>query len=452
MEKKLFEYDEEFVRQVSYIKRFLELMTMDNEFPVSEYKKYSDMIGLTMEELKFLYDEDFIKEKTAQGVPFPIAIQNHHKFVRDKVEHRSYLQKEGCEPENGLFRMWRKRQINRCWSQMGIRNIAMIHTPIVFELTKGCSVGCSFCGLNAGKLSSIFTYNDENAKLWRDILEKSKEIIGNAAGTGICYCATEPLDNPHYEQFNDIFYDVFHVFPQVTTAVAMRKPERTKAFLASSQGVIHRFSVLSKDILKQIHNYFTPEELLLVELLPQFEEAPKNSFTKVGKNFNDDINNHEGTICCLSGFIVNMAEKTMKIVTPCMADKEHPTGEIVYGMERFNNAEDFAGKMKSMMEQFMRSTVDDEVFSFYPQFQYSRLDVGFELSIEKCFSIKFNNFRNVNHDVFGLLGDLLQKSPYSADEAAGLLLDQYGISPELSFYAFRNLYDCGVLDHEKSLS
>lgn len=450
MSNKMFQYSDEFIRQVSYIKRFLELLTMDEDFPVSEYKKYAEYIGVTVDELRFLYDTEYIQEKTSAGIAFPQPIQNHHKFVKDKLEHRSHLQKEGCVPSDVLFRKWRRRQVNRCWCQMGIRNVAMIHTPIVFELSKGCSVGCDFCGLDAKRLSKVFTYNDENARLWKEVLEKSQEIIGEAASTGICYCATEPFDNPHYELFNDIFNEVFGVVPQVTTAVAMRKPERTKAFLASNSATIHRFSVLSKEILRQIYEYFTPEELFLVELLPQFESAPSNSFTKVGKNYSSVEDGQTGTICCLSGFIVNMPEKSMKIVTPCMADDEHPTGELIFGTEYFDDADDFGKKMKFMIQQYMKSDMYDKMFSFYPQFIYKRMEKGFQLSIEGCFAVKFNNFQGTNQDIFGIMGDLLKETPYSAYELADSLLEQYGIAPELSFYAFSNLYDYGVLCSTKN--
>ena len=72
--------------------------------------------------------------------------------------------------------------------------------------------------------------------MWHDILSFAKEAIGPAAGWGTCYYATEPLDNPDYEKFADAFYDVFGVVPQLTTAAAMRKPERTKAYLEKAQG------------------------------------------------------------------------------------------------------------------------------------------------------------------------------------------------------------------------
>ncbi len=122
--------------------------------------------------------------------------------------------------------------------------------------------------------------------MWHDILSFAKEAIGPAAGWGTCYYATEPLDNPDYEKFADAFYDVFGVVPQLTTAAAMRKPERTKAYLEKAQGQfrrVHRFSVLSRDILHRIYDCFTLDELVPVELLPQFDEAPASHFAKAGR-------------------------------------------------------------------------------------------------------------------------------------------------------------------------
>src|SRR6266516_439208 len=43
----------------------------------------------------------------------------------------------------------------------------IVHAPVAFELSKGCTVGCWFCGVAATKFEHTWRYTDENGRLWR---------------------------------------------------------------------------------------------------------------------------------------------------------------------------------------------------------------------------------------------------------------------------------------------
>lgn len=107
----------------------------------------------------------------------------------------------------------------------------VLYYPVAFELSKGCSVQCPFCGLAASRLAGIARY-EENRLLWHGILAAVLEIIGPAAGMGPCYFATEPLDNPDYERFMAGYREIFGTVPQTTTAAALREPERFRVLLS----------------------------------------------------------------------------------------------------------------------------------------------------------------------------------------------------------------------------
>ena len=119
---------------------------------------------------------------------------------------------------------------NRCRMESAdIRDHSLIrYFPVAFELSDGCSVQCDFCGFSAGKLRGIFNHDSSNSGLWKSVLLHTKEIIGRVVGSCPCYFATEPFDNPGYEDFIMDFYDVFGEFPQTTTAVCERDPEITQ--------------------------------------------------------------------------------------------------------------------------------------------------------------------------------------------------------------------------------
>ena len=433
---------------VARIKRFLEYLTLDPSFKEKFQERPEQTIadfnlGLDFETVRALLEPAY-KENSAFD-----ERRWYCEFVQNKIKSRNYMQQEGCQPADLRFAKWRERQVNRCWVEMGMRNENMIHTPLIFELSDGCSVGCPFCGVNAGKLCSVFRYTEENAMLFRGILEEMKELLGAAAGSGTCYYATEPLDNPDYEKWVMEYYDVLGVIPQITTAVAMRDVARTKALLKQVQSVylhVDRFSVLSLDIFRKIMESFTPEELLYVELLPQFTEAPTNNFSAAGRNRSDNADYSTGTICCVSGLVINMCKKEMRLVTPCGVDNAHPTGELVLETGTFADLKEFKIRLAEIMEKEMKRVDYDGEIAFYPYLEYGRMEQGFEIHSTGGYSKHFVGMECENHDVFGEVGDLIVKGGYSANNISVLLEEKFEIDPAYSFYAIGKLYQFGCID------
>ncbi len=97
------------------------------------------------------------------------------------------------------------RSLRRCRMESAdIRMHGQMHfAPIAFELSEGCRVRCSFCGLNAGRWENNFAYGNGGGGLWREILSAAYDFFGDILGQAPLYFATEPLDNPDYEYFLD---------------------------------------------------------------------------------------------------------------------------------------------------------------------------------------------------------------------------------------------------------
>lgn len=257
------------------------------------------------------------------------------------------------------FRDWSLRQLRRCDRELGARGKLLLNVPLSFELTSGCSVGCPFCALAAGRLKGIFRYTDENSELWCDVLARMHRVVGDAASRALCYYATEPLDNPDYELFLKDFYDEFGRIPQTTTAAAARNLERTRELLRwglETNPHFDRFSVLSKALLDELIAAFTPEELIFCDLLPQFEEAPGANFAKAGRN-SAEGEPMEGTISCVNGFTINMFERSVRLMAPTSANAEHPTGEIVYEEATFIDGADLEKVVCDMIDRHMHETI-----------------------------------------------------------------------------------------------
>ena len=450
--------DADYIREVAHTKRALELWTMEPGFReafLAAPEATLSAHGLSVDALsvKILADRDTaVKyQKTPPG-ELPSAVQRYRAFIHEKVAGRERMTKESCVPSHPAFRAWRSRQINRCWAELGTRNRSLIHVPMTFELNLGCSVGCPFCGVMAGRLQKVCHHDEENAALWKGVLSFAKETVGDAAGHGTCYYATEPLDNPDYEKFTDDFFEVFGIVPQITTAVSMREPERTRACLFDALEKyrwIHRFSVLSLDILHKIHETFTPEELLCVELLPQFTEAPQNMFANAGRaRDNDALRVDEGdgsTISCVSGFIVNMAERSVRLITPCGASEAHPTGEFLVAKKFFTDLDDFKYILVSMIYRYMQTEFPkDQPLFLRPAISFRKTKEGIEFFRSDKFRLKFRGADDLPPALYHDVLDKLKSGGKTAYDVAGELMEETGAFPANVFFILEKFEMAGL--------
>ncbi len=450
--------DAAYIRQVAEVKRAVELWSMDPGFAPRFREDPAAALaeqGLSVDVLSvqiLTSNELATKYNAGDREKIPLAARRYHAFIREKRADRDRMAREECVPTHPAFRAWRGRQLNRCWAELGTRNEALIHVPLTFELDLGCSVGCPFCGIAAPRLEKVARYDDETRALWRGILEYTKETIGPAAGSGTCYYATEPFDNPDYEKFTEDFFEVFGVVPQITTAAAMRRPERTRAYLEKTMPKyrrIHRFSVLSLDIMRRIFDYFTMEELLFIELLPQFPEAPFCRFANAGRARSGELKtapeSEGGTICCLSGFVVNLAERSIRMITPCGASVEHPTGEQIIARETFADLADFRRVLDGMMGRYMAAEFPKAQPLFLrPGLSFEATEEGIAFSRPGTMRLKFRGQDDLPARLYQEVLEKLREGGKSALDIAGELLDETGASPAHVFYLLKKFEIAGL--------
>ena len=450
--------DAEYLREVAEAKRALELWTMEPGFReafLSAPEETLSAHGLSVDALsvKILADHDTaVKYQKTPPEELPSAVRRYRAFIQEKVTGRERMTKEYCVPKHAAFHAWRSRQINRCWAELGLRNRSLVHVPMTFELDLGCSVGCPFCGVMAGRLQKVCPHDEENAALWKGVLSFVKETIGDAAGHGTCYYATEPLDNPDYEKFTDDFFEVFGVVPQLTTAASMRKPERTRAYLFDALKKyrwIHRFSVLSLDVLHKIYETFTPEELLCVELLPQFTEAPQNMFANAGRARENDalrVDDGDGsTISCVSGFIVNIAERSVRLITPCGADEAHPTGEYLVAKEFFSDLDGFKRVLVSFIDRYMSADFPkDRPLLLRPTISFDKTAEGIAFCHTDKFRLKFQGTDELSPSLYQDVLEKLQEGGKTAYDVAEELMEESGAFPANVFFILEKFESAGL--------
>ncbi len=382
---------------IARTKRFAELCSflpyarreIDADF--EGFLKKHGLSGLREEDMKLLcYPEreqelhKILRSPDAEDA-LPEPVFRYLQYQGNKLAARDYLIATGCVPSNERMRRWRERQINRCLLGLGGVNRSFIHTPFVVELSQGCSVGCPFCGLGAKGLTKVCRYTQENAALFRGILSAAHRVIGDAAGTGTLYLATEALDNPDYERFEEDYFREFGHIPQITTAVPDRDLERTRRLvreLYEKPAFVHRFSIRSVEMAEKVFEAFTPEELVRVELIPQYPEAP--SFVdytvagaQIGQVKPEDVPDTDpGTICCIDGFVVNMTEKSVRILTPCHMTEQFPNGIAEPCKRFFETAEEFEQAMRDLTEEYLIVDLPEEPLGTYPYLHLQMTESG----------------------------------------------------------------------------
>lgn len=302
----------------------------------------------------------------------PILVKQYRNFIAAKKRHA--IEIRDTKPQHEKWKTWRERMSKATfWREGHIKHARLVHAPFTIELTQGCTVGCWFCGVDAEKFQKPVELSDSKKALFEEIIESFKTIAGEkAAQNGFLYWATDPLDHPEYEWFLNKFYEKLNYWPQTTTAQGMKHAERLRKMFAHTSDLnsfVQRFSMIRKKDLKEIREYFTPEELFLCEQIAQYdnEMSPKATAgrtrkialkkEKEGKKVGFKYNLEEtGSIACVSGFLLNMVDQSIKLITPCLASDRWPLGYRILGQDVLEN-----GKVEEIINRLLARSINENL-------------------------------------------------------------------------------------------
>jgi len=271
---------------------------------------------------------------------------------------------EGAATGNQAYGDWRSRQIGRLATQTSYPQWeSLSYSPYAIELTRGCSIGCRYCGLAAAPLSGVYVDTLENQQRFAEILGVLKDFFGRGAAHGILYWATEPFDNPGYEGFLRSFFDCHGVTPPTTTAAWQRNIPRAKRFLHQSRrhnGVGDRLSINSLEEFRLCMREFSASELESVDLVMQHPEA-EAVYCASGRGAVFSPSSPIKTFCCVTGFLINLVEGSVSLISPCRASEDWPLGYAVHRSGHFEEAGDLAGFLGDCEREIMRQRFDDDL-------------------------------------------------------------------------------------------
>ncbi len=352
---------------------------------------------------------------------------------------------------------WRRRQIRRAKSEClsdGERNTFPL---FAFELSRGCSVQCWFCAWDPPKLKDYFGYTPENRQLWRDVLSAGWDVFGPGCRTAVCFHATDPTDNPDYFEFLRDVRELYGVHPQTTTARPLKNIAWTRELL-SVQNLIppsfDRFSVLTVNELRKIHATFSAEELINTGLAFQNRGALAHK-ARSGRTLtrHDRIEAEErlvqdepfrpnvtqGTIECTCGYLVNMLDRTIKLVSPCFASERWPLGYIVHAEGTFSDAAEFRDVLHRCVEAAMpeHKEAADRI-AFREDLTYLPREDGFVLTS------RYRQHGAKASRLVAELGELIRCGTFTADEITDRMILQGMSALDVAAWLDR-LYQGGLL-------
>ncbi|MEI7606516.1 MAG: radical SAM family RiPP maturation amino acid epimerase [Rhodospirillaceae bacterium] len=394
-----------------------------------------------------------------EGAASPLT-REYQGMLAGRLAYRDGM-RETCGDVTPRYATWRRRQMARAELELGPGAVdAIVHSNVSIELSQGCSGGCWFCGLAAPRLSGVHPYTEETGRAWRELLAGLRRTLGPGVRHGFCYWATDPLDNPDYEKFCCDFHDVLGVFPQFTTALALRDVERTRRLLhlaEERQGAINRFSVLSTAQLDKVHAAFSAEELILVECVPQNPES-RVMLAPVGRARNRSgkararkapsrAQDLAVTIACVSGFLINMVERTVKLISPCPASERWPLGYRLWVEAGFADVDTLLGAVQSMIDDQMRQSVAElPVVAFNDSITFAPLAGGFKLA-SKWAEIRYTNADPANPTSAYLreLGQMVVDGVSGADAIALVSFYRHGVPTAITLHWLESLFGKGLL-------
>ncbi|MDR1885703.1 MAG: hypothetical protein LBQ56_05460, partial [Synergistaceae bacterium] len=266
---------------------------------------------------------------------------------------------------------------------------------------------------------------------------------------------TEPHDNPNYLDFIKDYKKITGYATCTSTAVPLDAEwlRSLIRFYREESQPWPRLSVLTKQMMYKIHDTYTPDELRDVELLMQMREHSREKVSggrilaehkgmrerEAGTYLEGVV--PQGSIACVSGFLINMVRRDIRIVSPCYTSEKWKYGYRVFDQAEFKDARDFPDAMRDLMARNMPTTPPRDAHArFRDDLVYRPTEDGFDL-------ISPNQVHHFSgRDLHGVLGGLVARGDLTYGKLDDELAATDGVNPLLAGMAVNHLFDGGFMD------
>lgn len=401
------DFSPEDIRTLAEVKRFMECYDGDRDFRAAVVAggKFTDQqrrmlkeIGVTFEPeaMELLWLQPDLPERftslVVQHVKIEDAPSDFFALLRPYRELRLWFRwrhrvdraimihkfragiKKTDSPE---YTAWRLRRVAAVRNELGWFGWTLDHPCHAVEMAVGCSVGCGFCAFDAGKLQTVFDLSRrENRELVAAVATGMARVLGGwPAGHGMLYWSTEPHDNPHYVKLLAFWQELTGAMLCTATARAGEDWIRELIdYYTTGPVPWPRVSVLSRGMMRRLHAAFSPMELRDTQMLMQQKDGEEYRVKVPGgrermlrklvgaddlrdvdfENLPEGFEPPQGSIACISGFLVNMVNRTVKLISPCYTTMEYRYGYRVFDEATFDGGpEGFETALKRIVGRSM---------------------------------------------------------------------------------------------------
>jgi hypothetical protein len=153
-----------------------------------------------------------------------------------------------------------------------------------------------------------------------------------------------------------------------------------------------------------------------------------------------------GTIACVTGFLVNMVNRTIQLVTPTRASDRWPLGYRIYDERRFDTPAEFRLAVEEMIDAHMpEELIGSDPIAFRDDLGFLPLSDGFEL-VSRRERVIVRGFPGAK-----LLGELIARRDKTAGEIYSSLVagdaDIFLIAQRMHW-----LFEAGWLNEDPKLN
>jgi hypothetical protein len=205
-------------------------------------------------------------------------------------------------------------------------------------------------------------------------------------------------------------------------------------------------------MLRQVHSEFSAEELAFVGLEFQNKEAEANEpKVKAGRareraDKTESVSSEDedlayASISNVMGFLFNMGDKSVKLISPCIASELWPEGYRIHAERTFSDVTDLGIILEEIISHLPIAISPKQVIRFRSDLKYESLPDGFQVST-KFKTLKFRSGAFASE-----LGAIIHQSDKTAEEIAAVF-DVWDIPQEQVFQSLNQLFASGVLDDE----
>lgn len=345
--------------KLSHIKAFRDQLLCDLNFRLTLEDNFHQVLASEYPMLGLCDVSLFLPSKLNKDITADLSPTLEAIILREALDLDTsfrHLQRQ-LQPSHGGWKIWRDLQISRYSREdISTRSSQITHIPYAIELSEGCSGGCSFCGVSAQALQNSGLPFKDGKEIYQILLE----VLGNACGLlsqyGVLYWATDPLDQPDYECYANLFHQKFGLWPITTTALAENHIERIRGMLRSPAAERPwglRCSMRSRFAYHKLFKELTPLERGVIRFLPQYPES-SSQHALAGRSFSKDTASQQiqsgGTIACMSGFLISLPKREIQLITPCLAEPKNVNGYRVLGRDSFTSIEDLPNAFNKLLE------------------------------------------------------------------------------------------------------